>query len=291
MLESGLRPDGLEVWVACIASGTYMNLIQKGHLWSSHVDGPVKSDITVMLVPDGAVFCHFAMDQEVIVGEVVEVKPSMKRHMTYSATGWSAPLDLSKSGESKVAPDISGLFSRVKTRSANAWKCSKQLMAHKCCVCQYKCKSAQILYNHMKKVHSDKKLYPCHSCSKSFNTDHDHQVHVNTVHHKHLHCKLCKYVMYNNFRMTNHQHTHDLPKIECPHCDVKLCSNKALYDHIRRHADTTIYACSQCGKEFSSDASQHIHLWGKHSQGYVCPRCNECFDSLTQRACHHKVCT
>ncbi len=35
--------------------------------------------------------------------------------------------------------------------------------------------------------------------------------------------------MYNNFRMTNHQHTHDLLKIEYPHCNVKLCSNKALY--------------------------------------------------------------
>ncbi len=62
VLESGLRPDGLEVWVACIASGTYMNLIQKGQLWSSHTDGPVKSDITVMLVPDSAVFCDFASD-------------------------------------------------------------------------------------------------------------------------------------------------------------------------------------------------------------------------------------
>ena len=62
VLQSGLRPDGLEVWVACIASGTYMNLIQKGQLWSSHTDGPVKSDITVMLVPDSAVFCDFASD-------------------------------------------------------------------------------------------------------------------------------------------------------------------------------------------------------------------------------------
>ena len=127
-----------------------MNLIQKGQLWSSCADSPVKSDITVMLVPDGAVFCDFASDQEVVIGVVVEVKQSMKRCMTHSAVGWSAPLDLSKSGESKEAPDISGLFSRVKTTSANARKCSKQLMAHKCHICQYKCKSAQVLYDHMK---------------------------------------------------------------------------------------------------------------------------------------------
>ena len=205
--------------------------------------------------------------------------------------GRSAPLDLSKSGESKRAPDISGLFSRVKTWATNAQKWSKWLTVHKCCVCQYKCKSAQVLYDHMKWVHSDEKLYLCHSCSKSFNIDHDCQVHVNTVHCKHLHCKKCKYVMYNNFRMTNHQRTHDLPKIECPYCNVKLCSNEALHDHIRRHADTTIYSCSQCGKQFSSDASQCIYIQGKHGQGYVCLKCNEHFDSPTQRACHCRACT
>ena len=62
VLQSGLRLDGLEVWAACIASSTHMNLIQKGQLWSSRTDGPVKSDITVMLVPDSAVFCDFASD-------------------------------------------------------------------------------------------------------------------------------------------------------------------------------------------------------------------------------------
>ena len=113
MLQSGLRPDGLEVWAACITSGTHMNLIQKGQLWSSQVDSLVKSDITVMLVPDGAVFCDFTMDQEVVIRVVVEVKQGMKRHTMHSAVGWSAPLDLSKSGESKGAPDISELFSRV----------------------------------------------------------------------------------------------------------------------------------------------------------------------------------
>ncbi len=42
---------------------------------------------------------------------VVEANQSMKRQTICSAAGWSAPLDLTKSGVSKEAPDISGLFS------------------------------------------------------------------------------------------------------------------------------------------------------------------------------------
>ena len=79
-LQSGITLDGLEVWVACVASGTHINLIQKGQLWSSRMDGLVKSDITVMLVPDGAVFCVFASEQEVVVGMVIERTQEVHRH-------------------------------------------------------------------------------------------------------------------------------------------------------------------------------------------------------------------
>ena len=244
-----------------------------------------------MLVPDGAVFCDFTMDQEIIVGTVVEMKQNVHGcPLTHSAAGWSTPLDLSSTSDSKDAPDISGLFSRIKTRSVGTRKHSKRLTAYKCCVYQYKCESAQALYDHMKCVHSTEKLYPCCSCTKSFNTDHDHQVHVNTVHQKFLYCKKCKYVIYNSFRMTNHQCTHDVPKINYPHCDAKLCSNEALRDHVKWHNDMTIYSYSQCDKKFSSDASRYIHVQGKHEQGYICAKCNECFDSPTQRAHHQKVC-
>ena len=32
VLQLEITPDGLEVWAACVASGTHINLIQKGQL-------------------------------------------------------------------------------------------------------------------------------------------------------------------------------------------------------------------------------------------------------------------
>ena len=50
-------PDGLEIWAACQASGTHLNVVQQGQLWSSHAEGIDQDDYTVMVLEEGVVYC------------------------------------------------------------------------------------------------------------------------------------------------------------------------------------------------------------------------------------------
>ena len=57
VLEAGYILDGLEIWAACQASGTHLNVVQQGQLWSSHAEGIDQDDYIVMILEEGVVYC------------------------------------------------------------------------------------------------------------------------------------------------------------------------------------------------------------------------------------------
>ncbi len=62
LLEVKCKPDGLEVWAACVMSRQHLNLIQHGQIWTSCQRGVCNTNLTLMIVPDGVILCDFVME-------------------------------------------------------------------------------------------------------------------------------------------------------------------------------------------------------------------------------------
>ena len=160
-----------------------------------------------------------------------------------------------------------------------------------CLECDFIARSVQGLYHHMKSVHPQACPYQCNVCGQWFRTSHDHCVHENSVHtQKVLTCDLCNFSTYNQFCLTNHQHTHSNYKLQCEHCNVSLSLTSALKEHTARHFDSHTYPCEACDKTFASALSRKIHVVGKHGVGFVCPLCQKWLDSTFQLVKYKQQC-
>ena len=169
-----------------------------------------------------------------------------------------------KSGQGELGKSIH----RVKSiRKAHDVECLK---------CDFVARSVQGLYHHMKSVHPQACPYQCNVCGQWFRTSHDHCVHENSVHtQKVLTCDLCNFSTYNQFCLTNHQHTHSNYKLQCEHCNVSLSLTSALKEHTARHFDSHTYPCEACDKTFASALLRKIHMVGKHGSAFICPLCQK----------------
>ncbi len=159
-------------------------------------------------------------------------------------------------------------------RGENHVKSIRKMHDVECLECDFVARSVQGLYRHMKSVHPQAHPYQCNVCGQWFGTTHDRHVHENSIHtQKVLTCDLCNVSTYNQFWLTNHQHTHSNCKLQCEHCNVSLSSTSALKEHMARHFDSCTYPCEACNKTFASALSRKIHVVGKHRAGFVCPMC------------------
>ncbi len=72
VLQAECPPDGLEIWAACLASHSHINVIQHGQIWSSRVGALQETDPTFVLTPEGVQGCTFVGEQQLVVDPHVE---------------------------------------------------------------------------------------------------------------------------------------------------------------------------------------------------------------------------
>ena len=76
----------------------------------------------------------------------------------------------------------------------------------------------------------------------------------------------------------------------CVKCGRVFPTLSELKCHAGLHGLRDTYKCDECQAEYYILASLHIYKVGKHGHGYICPQCNLCFDTLSQRIHHKKMC-
>ncbi|CAL4064324.1 unnamed protein product [Meganyctiphanes norvegica] len=179
-----------------------------------------------------------------------------------------------------------------------------------CNICNYKCKRAEYLRNHMSRKHSKKKRFECtqceYSCFYSSNLrkhlqihDPSQQVeyecprcdyknklknrikeHIMKVHEgiqieKRHQCPLCPFKGRDPYVLRNHilVHTGEKP-YECGECDFK-CSNKnQLRRHTRKHTGET-FNCTLCDFQTVDKNSLQTHyITHTGVKRYVCDECD-----------------
>ena len=155
----------------------------------------------------------------------------------------------------------------------------------KCQTCDYITVKGADLYRHMKDIHPEQRPYGCWSCEKNFQTDHDQLNHMNAMHWaKAYKCTQCLYSTSVESRILEHVHTHAIQKFECASCEMKLSTKAALCQHTLLHISKEEFLCAICNKSYALQLALGVHTRGKHSQGYVCPKCDTKFDAPIKKA-------
>jgi KRAB domain-containing zinc finger protein len=176
------------------------------------------------------------------------------------------------------------------------FSCPKLMRNHKkehqigkmfhCTKCNYKGKSKQNLYEHMK-IHFKK--FSCKLCDKKFPTSNKLNEHVKYTHHneiKKFKCEICGHSFFKKHRLITHQnfsHLHE--EMKCEICS-KICQNKLrLNKHKRIHMKVK---CKICKKDLSK-SNLYRHYNSKHrGLVYECDRCGRKFVSKELVVSHMK---
>ena len=143
------------------------------------------------------------------------------------------------------------------------------------CVCKFKCKVCDGIFNstkkwnrHYKTTHptnptslyrhryTDTKtenLYPCLQCMSVFPFSSQLSSHM-FKHRKvnHFLCSFtgCSKAFKTKWNRQAHEKSHQNAEIKCKHCDYKTKDIWYFKQHVRVHLDTLKYKCNKCGKGF-----------------------------------------
>ena len=173
----------------------------------------------------------------------------------------------------------------------------------KCPKCNSSFNEQFMLNDHMKNVHSEKKLH-CKKCDYKTNKNSHLKRHIVTHESikdfpakKVLHCKKCDYETNRNSNLKRHMLTHktnvELPtkkvkskqyiqsekNIPCRQCDYKTNKNSNLKRHIKTHEvkeepPAKKIKCDQCSQIFSEQFNLNKHVKNVHGEEMNCPHCN-----------------
>ncbi|XP_013385615.1 zinc finger protein 532 isoform X1 [Lingula anatina] len=191
----------------------------------------------------------------------------------------------------------------------------KNSMRHECSYCDEKFKQKEVLYKHLKQVHSMIQQFPCQLCSLTYKSNHSLKRHIQIIHEgkrKTFSCWLCQEKgVHTTFakRTFLEKHLvqkHRVPKNEVdfsklPNIDSGRQLEKSGIDeggacmsdetskrkadrevdqpikHLKVQGDTT-YTCAKC--DFSSDSEEafkaHIQEH-RPDKSIQCPECGMCF--------------
>lgn len=113
------------------------------------------------------------------------------------------------------------------------------------------------------RVHIDRKLNACHTCTKSFPSAHGLSVHLRRVHEKERkwECTVCGYQFRCKSRVERHMliHTGEKP-FKCEVCSKTFTRKFSMDLHIKTvHVGERKWKCSTCGAGFGQKYNLRVH--------------------------------
>ncbi|XP_068805004.1 zinc finger protein 142 isoform X1 [Struthio camelus] len=191
-----------------------------------------------------------------------------------------------------------------------------------CRQCEFTCKQARCLRQHVRIKHEGVKPHKCHYCefsttrryrleahqslhtgvgriacgicSQTFGTNSKLRIHRLRVHEKtptHF-CPLCDYSSYLQNDITRHVNSCHCGELNfgCSRCEARFSSETALKQHVlRRHEEKVSYGCPHCGFVCHSEATLKCHVQKQHPH-LECSTCKETFatrDALEEHKKQH----
>ncbi len=122
----------------------------------------------------------------------------------------------------------------------------------------------------------------CEKGGLNFNTTKDLSSHVSLIHRDpEVKCHFCIYCAMSRACM-HHVCIHTKGD-RYTLCKKSFPTVKALNWHLLLHKDRTQFECDSCDREFSTASSLPLHVCSKHGEGYICDKCQACFDTLVQQ--------
>ena len=136
----------------------------------------------------------------------------------------------------------------------------------------------------MRVLHPLYKPYDYENCGAMFNNRRELGNHQANLHQcKKVTCKHCPYSAISKAQMCLHVHIHTRG-IKCSKCDKKFPSLSAKLAHEKvHHGARTTYICEHCDRSYVTLIAHHIHIPGKHGDGYLCGHCGKWFDTPIQK--------
>ena len=182
----------------------HITIIQGDQVWSSRPSGVQITDLTLMLLKDGVVFC----DHINIVSQVsVDTCPASASPLS-EEQNVPTEHDSSDSGESLLDYYFEG--QRV---------CVKMSIDLQCPVCRLTAASVMLLQEYLQAFHKDTKPYMCEQCSSAFLLFCDLRTHVQNVHQpSQFSCLKCAFSASMQSKIHKHVGVHAHRKHKCSSC-------------------------------------------------------------------------
>ena len=115
---------------------------------------------------------------------------------------------------------------------------------------------------------------PCSNREESFDTNKEHDQHVQNR-HKIFSCDMCSKSFPSLLALENHKETHNKQFVRCPTCKKRFSNKSELLQHKETHISMP---CPKCGKRFSQKGNREKHIEQCHTgKRFPCDICNKTF--------------
>ena len=142
-------------------------------------------------------------------------------------------------------------------------------------------------------IDSDKKIFQCNHCSKTFKKvncviNHFYNVHMEESNAR---CKECSKVFKNQKLANLHFHRIHKHKFRCDNCHKTFPFSSMLKNHLNTCRHDRKYQCEKCERKFSTDKQIRQHIYNVHKEKkFRCSICHKKFPYISVLKRHSKTC-